>query len=96
MRILAKEMRKGGAECVFVINLHDSEKAARFKQQGWIRSNPAFEVLWKRRSTVFRTELPNNVPPVREVIEHVIELKPGTQPIHVPQWRQSPGQRKVI
>jgi hypothetical protein len=98
MKKLAKEMRKGGAECVFVINPHDSEKAARFKQQGWdaLRSNPAFEVLWKRCDTVFRTELPNTVPPVREGIEHVIELKPGTQPIHVPQWRQSPEQRKVI
>jgi hypothetical protein len=81
-----------------MVNPHDSEKAARYKQQGWdaLKDNPAFDLLWKRRDTVFRTELPNTVPPVREGIEHVIELKPGTKPIHVPQWRQSPEQRSVL
>lgn len=94
----AKELRKGQVECVFLVNPHESEKAERFKQQGWdaLKDNPAFEVLWKRKDTVFRTELPSTTPPVREGIEHEIELKPGTKSIHVPQWRQSPDQKKVI
>ena len=87
MKHFVKELRKGDVECVFMVNPHDSEKVARFKQQGWdaLKSNPAFEVAWKRRNTVFRTELPSTVPPVREGIEHVTELKPGTKPIHVSQ-----------
>ncbi|KAF1333396.1 Retrovirus polyprotein, partial [Globisporangium splendens] len=98
MKRLAKELRKGDVECVFVVNPHDSEKAARFKQQGWeaLHDNPAFDVLWKYKDTVFRTELPNTTPPVREGIEHEIKLKPGTKPISVPQWRQSPEQWNVI
>ena len=98
MKQLAKEMRKGGIEFVFVVNPHDSEKAARFRQQGWeaLKDNPAFEVLWKYKDSVFRTELPSTTPPVREGIEHEIELLPGTTPISVPQWRQSPEQRQVI
>ncbi|KAE9310844.1 Transposon Ty3-I Gag-Pol polyprotein [Phytophthora rubi] len=94
-----KELRKGkGIEAVFVVNPHDSEKAERFKQQGWeaLVDNPAYEVLLKYRDTVFRTELPSTTPPVREGIEHEIQLQPGTQPISVKQWRQSPEQRKVI
>ncbi|KAF1315780.1 reverse transcriptase, partial [Globisporangium splendens] len=98
MKRLAKELRKGDVECVFVVNPHDSEKATRFKQQGWeaLHDNPAFDVLWKYKDTVFRTELPNTTPPVREGIEHEVKLKPGTKPISVPQWRQSPEQRNVI
>ncbi|KAI9910299.1 hypothetical protein PsorP6_010881 [Peronosclerospora sorghi] len=55
------------------MNSHESEKATRLEQQGWeaLKDNPAFEVAWKRRDTVFRTELPNTVPLVREGIEHV-------------------------
>ncbi|GMG18247.1 unnamed protein product [Phytophthora fragariaefolia] len=94
-----KEPRKGkGIEAVFVVNPHDSEKAERFKQQGWeaLVDNPAYEVLLKYRDTGFRTELPSTTPPVREGIEHEIQLQPGTQPISGKQWRQSPEQRKVI
>ncbi|POM72089.1 Hypothetical protein PHPALM_11255 [Phytophthora palmivora] len=86
------------ASLVFVINPHDSEKAERFKSQGWdaLKGNPAYETLLKYADTVFRTELPNETPPVREGIEHEILLKPGTTPISVKQWRQSPDQRKTI
>ncbi|KAG3077167.1 hypothetical protein PI124_g20414 [Phytophthora idaei] len=85
-------------DAVFVVNPHDSENAGRFKQQGWeaLVDNPAYDVLLKYRDTVFRTELPNSTPPVRERIEHEIQLQSGTQPISVKQWRQSPEQRKVI
>ena len=98
MKKLAKEMRTGDIEYVFVVNPHDSEKAARYKQQGWdaLKDNPAFNVLWNYKDTVFRTELPNTTPPVREGIEHEIKLQPGTTPISVPQWRQSPEKRQVI
>ncbi|KAG2794657.1 hypothetical protein PC129_g9425 [Phytophthora cactorum] len=94
-----KELRKGkDIEAVFVVNPHDSEKAERFKQQGWeaLVDNPAYDVLLKYRYTVFRTELPNSTPPVREGIEHEIQLQPGTQPISAKQWRQSPEKRKEI
>ncbi|ETO58810.1 hypothetical protein F444_22806, partial [Phytophthora nicotianae P1976] len=52
-------------EAVFVINPHDSEKAERFKSQGWdaLKDNPAYETLRKYADTVFRTELPNETPP---------------------------------
>jgi hypothetical protein len=85
-------------EAIFIINPHDSEKAERFKSQGWesLTSNPAYDILRKYDQTVFRMELPSTTPPVREGIEHEIQLKPGTQPISVKQWRQSPDQRQVI
>ncbi|GMF40676.1 unnamed protein product [Phytophthora fragariaefolia] len=85
-------------EAVFVINPHDSEKAERFKSQGWetLKGNPAHLTLRKYANTVFRTELPNETPPVREGIEHEILLKPGTKPISVKLWRQSPEQRTTI
>jgi hypothetical protein len=85
-------------EAIFIINPHDSEKAERFKSQGWesLTSNPAYDILRKYDQPVFRTELPSSTPPVREGIEHEIQLKPGTQPISVKQWRQSPDQRQVI
>ncbi|POM61728.1 polyprotein [Phytophthora palmivora] len=90
--------QREGVEAVFVVNPHNSEKAERFKQQGWeaLVDNPAYEVLLKYRDTVFRTELLNSTPPVRDGIEHEIQLQPGPQPITVKQWRQSPEQRKVI
>ncbi|GMF48611.1 unnamed protein product [Phytophthora fragariaefolia] len=94
-----KELRKEkGIEAVFVVNPHDLEKAERFKQQGWeaLVNNPAYEVLLKYRDTVFRTELPSTPPPDREGIEHEIQLQPGTQPISVKQWCQSPEQRTMI
>ncbi|POM65091.1 LOW QUALITY PROTEIN: Hypothetical protein PHPALM_19258 [Phytophthora palmivora] len=85
-------------EAVFVINPHDSEKAERFKSQGWdaLKGNPAYETLLKYADTVFRTELPKETPPVREGIEHEILLKAGTTPISVKQWCQSPDQKKMI
>ncbi|KAH7488446.1 Retrovirus-related Pol polyprotein from transposon 412 [Phytophthora ramorum] len=85
-------------EAIFVINPHDSEKAERFKSQGWeaLKDNPAYDILRKYADTVFRTELPNETPPVREGIEHEILLQPGTTPISVKQWRQSPDQRITI
>ncbi|OWZ05809.1 hypothetical protein PHMEG_00022029 [Phytophthora megakarya] len=80
-----KELRKGmGIESVFAVNPHDSGKAE------------PYEALVKYRDTVYRTELPSSTPPVREGIEHEIQLHPGTQPISVKQWRQSPEQRKVF
>ncbi|OWZ16509.1 LOW QUALITY PROTEIN: hypothetical protein PHMEG_0009693 [Phytophthora megakarya] len=88
-----KGLRKDkGVEAVFAVNPHDSEKVERFKQQGWdgLVANPAYDVLVGYRDTVFRTELPSSNPPVREGIEHEIQLHPGTQPISVKQWRQSP------
>ena len=94
-----RDLRKSkDIEAIFVINPHDSEKAQRFKNQGWdaLKDNPAYETLLKYQNTVFRTELPTATPPVREGIEHEIQLKPGTKPISVRQWRQSPEQRKVI
>ncbi|KAF1329279.1 Retrovirus polyprotein, partial [Globisporangium splendens] len=96
---LQRELRKSkNIEAIFVINPHVSEKAERFKNQGWeaLRDNPAFETLLKYQDTVFRTELPNSTPPIREGIEHEIQLQPGTKPISVRQWRQSPEQRQVI
>ncbi|CAI5744050.1 unnamed protein product [Peronospora destructor] len=85
-------------ETVFVVNPHDSEKAERFKSQRWeaLKDNPAYSTLRKYANTVFRTELPNETPPVREGIEHEILLKPGTKPVSVKQWRQSPEQRQTI
>ncbi|GMF45646.1 unnamed protein product [Phytophthora fragariaefolia] len=85
-------------EAVFVINPHDSEKAEHFKSQGWetLKGNPAYLTLRKYANTVFRTELPNETPPVREIIEHEILLKPGTKPIFVKRWRQNPEQRTTI
>ncbi|OWZ20261.1 Retrotransposon protein, Ty3-gypsy subclass, partial [Phytophthora megakarya] len=85
-------------EAIFVVNPHDSEKAERFKSQGWdaLKNNPAYKTLRKYADTVFRTELPNETPPVREGIEHEVQLKPGTIPISVKQWRQSPDQRRTI
>ena len=85
-------------EVVFMINPSDSEKSQRFQDQGWeqLKDNPAYAMLKKYKNTVFRNELPSSNPPVREGIEHEIELKPGTKPISVSQWRQSPGQREVI
>ncbi|KAG7379234.1 hypothetical protein PHYPSEUDO_008860 [Phytophthora pseudosyringae] len=78
-------------EAVFVINPHDSEKAERFKNQEWeaLKDNPAYATLRKYANTVFRTELPNETPPVREGIEHEILLKPGTKSISVKQWPES-------
>ena len=35
--------------------------------------------------TVYPTELPSVLPPIREDIEHVIGLNPETKPIYVPQ-----------
>jgi len=61
-----------------------------------LKDNPAYETLRKYADTVFRTELPSETPPVREGIEHEVQLKPGTTPISVKQWRQSPEQRKTI
>ncbi|GMF16682.1 unnamed protein product [Phytophthora fragariaefolia] len=85
-------------EAVFVSNPHDSEKAERFKSQGWetLKGNPAYITLRKYANTAFRTELPNETPPAREGIEHEILLKPGTKPISFKQWRQSPEQRTAI
>ncbi|GMF18550.1 unnamed protein product [Phytophthora fragariaefolia] len=98
LKSLAKEMRKGNVEHVFVVNPLDSEKAERFKQQGWeaLKYNPTYDVLLKYKDTVFRTELPITIPPIREGIEHEIKLKPGVKLISVSKWRQSPEQRKVV
>ena len=99
MKQFQKELRKDKkVETFFVINPQVSEKAERFTNQGWemLKENPAYEILLKYKDTVFKTELPKEVPPVREGIEHEIKLKPETKPIHVPQWRQSPEQKKII
>ncbi|DAZ97721.1 TPA: LOW QUALITY PROTEIN: hypothetical protein N0F65_009620 [Lagenidium giganteum] len=42
-----KELLRGNSEHVFLINPHASEKAERFKRQGWeaLESNPAYEAL---------------------------------------------------
>ncbi|DBA00437.1 TPA: hypothetical protein N0F65_012968 [Lagenidium giganteum] len=79
-----------------IINPHHSEKAERFKHQGWesLKSNPAYEVSLKYNDIGFRDSLPTLTPPIREGIEHEIHLKPGTQPISVRQWRRSSEQRK--
>ncbi|OWZ10987.1 LOW QUALITY PROTEIN: polyprotein [Phytophthora megakarya] len=37
-----------------------------------------------------------STPPIREGIEHEILLKPGTKPVSVKQWRQSPDQYQII
>lgn len=83
---------------MFVVNLHDSEKAERYKSQGWeaLKDNPACEVIRKYKNTVFRTKLPSTTPPIREGIEHEIKLKPGAKPTALPQWRQSPEQHRII
>ncbi|KAI9909758.1 hypothetical protein PsorP6_010911 [Peronosclerospora sorghi] len=69
MKKIAEELRKGDVEGLFIVNSHESEKATRLEQQGWeaLKDNPAFEVAWKRRDTVFRTELPNTVPLIPDV-----------------------------
>ncbi|OWZ06940.1 hypothetical protein PHMEG_00020738 [Phytophthora megakarya] len=98
-KLFLKDLRKGkDVKAVFAVKAHDSEKVERFKQQGWdgLVDNPAYDVLVRYRDTVFCTELPSSTPPVREGIEHEIQLHPGTQPISVKQWRQSPEQHKVI
>jgi len=46
-----------------------------------LKDNPAYETLRKYADTVFRTELPSETPPVREGIEHEVQLKPGTTPV---------------
>ncbi|DAZ96097.1 TPA: hypothetical protein N0F65_000645, partial [Lagenidium giganteum] len=101
--ILEKKFRKElrgikGDRKGFIINPHHSEEAERFKHQGWesLKSNPTYEVLLKYKYIVFRDSLPNSTPPIREGIEHEIHLKPGTPPISVRQWRQSPEQSKEI
>ncbi|GMF61036.1 unnamed protein product [Phytophthora fragariaefolia] len=51
------ELRKEkDIEAVFVVNPHDSEKAERFKRQGWeaLVNNPAYEVLCNREHNRFR------------------------------------------
>ncbi|CAI5728268.1 unnamed protein product [Peronospora destructor] len=57
----------------------DWEKAERFKSQEWeaLKDNSAFSTLRKYANTVFCTKLSNETPPVTEVIEHEILLKPG-------------------
>ncbi|GMF62087.1 unnamed protein product [Phytophthora fragariaefolia] len=52
-----KQLRKEkDIQAVFVVNPHDSEKAERFKQQGWeaLVNNPAHEVLLNREHNRFR------------------------------------------
>ena len=85
-------------ECVFIINPQQSQKAERFKSHDWesLKNNPAYHVLKKYDGTVFRKELPNEIPPKRDGIEHEINLKSDTKPITAVQWRQSPEQKKII
>ncbi|CAI5736589.1 unnamed protein product [Peronospora destructor] len=85
-------------ETVFVVNPHDSEKAKRFKSQGWqaLKDNPAYSTLRKYANTVFRTELPNETPSVREGIEQKFCSSRAQSQFSVKQWRQSPEQRQTI
>ena len=99
MKQFQKNLKKDkDIEYCIMINVQKSEKAERFKTQDWenLKDNPAYNVLKKYEGTVFRKELPAEIPPSREGIEHEIQLKPGTTPIAVSQWRQSPDQQKVI
>ncbi|TDH72819.1 hypothetical protein CCR75_000517 [Bremia lactucae] len=121
---VANELRTGDVECVFVIDPHESDKAERFKLQGWetLKDNLAYDVSRKYKDTVFshfrdatRTssrlaEAKINIhyvvfvdfritkydTSIRKGIEHEIKLKLGGNPCAVPQWRQSPEQRKSI
>ena len=94
-KLLRKE---NNIETIFIISPQQTDKAKRFQQQDWdsLKDNPAYSVLRKYENTVFRKELPNEIPPKREGIEHEINLKPGTKAINAAQWRQSPEQKKII
>lgn len=88
----------------FAIFIHngnqDTAKVQRYKAQGWqaLEKHAAYSTLIKYKDTVFREQLPNEVPregTKRAQIEHEIDLT-NNAPVHVKQFRLSPEQRKAI
>ena len=56
---------------------------------------PKLASLVRKYEDVFREELPKGLP-MKRPIEHKIDLKPGSEPVHIKQWRQSPKDRGEI
>lgn len=93
LRILKEEDN----EFACFVNIHDSEKAERFKAQGWevLQDHPAYELLSRYKDTVFRTELPLEYPERTVQVEHELELVDQV-PTHVKQFRLSPDQKEAL
>jgi hypothetical protein len=50
------------------------------------RTDPRMEHILKKYNDVFRSELPNGLPPKRSV-DHSIETEPGSKPLHRPLYQ---------
>jgi hypothetical protein len=75
----------------------DTEKSQRFKEQGWdkLKDNPAYPILEKYRTTVFKEKLTVYDVVQDNSVEHTIELKDDI-PVAVKQFRLSPEQQAAV
>jgi Reverse transcriptase (RNA-dependent DNA polymerase)/Retroviral aspartyl protease len=82
---------------VLPVNDVDTEKAQRYKIQGWdnLKDNPAYDILLKYKDSVFKEklEIADVVP--KSLVTHNIDLKDDI-PIAVKQFRLSPEQQQAV